>query len=151
MISDRRLRTAWTIVLMLLMLILPAISVAGDEASIGLGYTERSMAFKEYENSQNSQGEIKYLIKLVKFSNMRIVKAGKEFNSTQAARYLLLKLKTTKQDILSTEQFIDEFASVTPNGEPIYIIDRKGMNYPARHVLYSELRRLRNQKSANAR
>lgn len=136
---------------MLLMLILPAISVAGDEANIGLGYTERSIAFKEYENSRDSEGEIKYLIKLVKFSNMRIVKAGKEFNSTQAARYLLLKLKTTKQEILSTEQFIDNFASVTPNGEPIYIIDRKGMNYSARHVLYSELRRLRDLKSANAR
>lgn len=128
-----------------------AATATADEANIGLGYTERSMAFREYESSRNLQGEIRYLIKLVKYSKMRIVKAGREFTSNQAARYLMMKLKTARQEIRSTEQFIDEFASYSQDGHLIYIIDRKGMNYPARNVLYSELRRLRDLRASDFR
>lgn len=152
MIAHRGYCTALTVIIWtLLFLAMPATVAGAGEASIGLGYTERSLAFKEYESSRNLSGEIRYLIKLIKFSKMRVVKAGKEFSSSQAARYLLMKFKTTQQEILSTEQFIDDFASYSPDGEPIYIIDRKGMNYPARHVLYSELRRLRNAKASSFR
>ena len=148
MTTQRGYWTALTIfILTVLFLTVPAHVAAGGEASIGLGHTERKMAFREYESSRDLQGEIRYLIKLIKFSKMRVVKAGHEFSSTQAARYLQMKFKTTKQKILSTEQFIDDFASFAKDGEPIYIIDRKGMNYPARHVLYSELRRLRDWQS----
>ena len=152
MIAHRGYCTALTVIIWtLLFLAMPATVVAAGEASIGLGYTERSIAFKEYEADRNSDGEIRYLIKLIKFSNMRVVKAGQEFSASQAARYLLMKFKTAKSKIVSAEQFIDDFASYAPDGEPIYIIDRKGMNYPARHVLYGELRRLRNLDSANFR
>ncbi len=147
-------RGYWTalmvIIFMLLFLVLPANVAAASEASIGLGQNERSRAFKEYQSSRNLQGEIQYLIKLIQFSNMRVIKAGREFTSNQAARYLQMKLKSTKDRIVSAEQFIDDFASFS-DGEPIYIIDRKGMNYPARRVLYTELHILRNLQAANYR
>lgn len=152
MIPHRGFETALTIILLTLLFVaVPVNAAAAGEASIGLGHTERSIAFQEYESSRDLQGEIRYLIQLVKFSKMRVIKAGHEFSSTQAARYLLMKFKTTKQKIVSTEQFIDDFASFSQDGEPIYIIDRKGMNYPARHVLYSELRYLRNLQSSSVR
>ncbi|MGE0268760.1 MAG: DUF5329 family protein [Candidatus Omnitrophota bacterium] len=138
------------IVLFMLLSILTLLvrPVSGDENHEILsnnGQIEQSEAYKIYKASQSANaGEIRYLIHLVKQSNFKIIRSGQEYTSLQAAQYLNVKYNSVGTSVTSTEQFIDQFASFTTAGEPVMVIDHHGGKHPARSILYSELRRLRN-------
>lgn len=144
--SKHNAAIVWLVVLS--MLTLMAGPVSGNENQEILsknGQLEKSDAYKIYKASQSAMvGEVKYLIHLVKQSNLTIIRAGQEYTSLQAAQYLNVKYNTVGPNITSTEQFIDEFASFSKEGDPVIVIDGKGDKHMARNILYSELRRLRN-------
>lgn len=121
--------------------------VSGGEIQIVLSNSkqiEKTEAYKIYKSSQPAHaGEIKYLIHLVKQSNFKIIRAGQEYTSLQAAQYLNVKYNSVGAGVTSTEQFIDKFASFSTEGDPVMVIDHKGGKHAARNILYDELRRLR--------
>ncbi len=107
-----------------------------------------SSAYAVYKSHNKVRsGEIKYLIHLIKKSEYKIVREGREYSATQAAQYLNIKYKTHALKISSTEDFIDTYASYTKAGDPIYVVNRSGNTFLARQVLYSELRQLREFES----
>lgn len=128
------------------------ISEAADQAQIlsqsqGIETPETIEVSRAYEvyKSHNKvhSGEIKYLIHLVKHSKLKVVQAGREYSSTQAAQYLNVKYRTHAMSLKSAEDFIDQYASYTKKGDPIYVMDSTGEKVMARQVLYDELRQLR--------
>lgn len=107
-----------------------------------IGKTE---AYRIYQSqTHNGDSEIQYLINLVKYSPLYFDRNGKLSSGDIAAEILRIKIKTFRDEVETTEDFIEKIASYSRHsGKEYQIVDSNGASCPIKRVLYMELEKLR--------
>lgn len=105
-------------------------------------------AYSEYmRGDKDYLSEVNYLIALVRESGYTFVRDGREYSAKTAGRLLSYKYRKWKDEIDSTEYFIENCASFSDDtGTPYQVIDEQGYVYQTREILYNELSRLRDHQ-----
>lgn len=96
------------------------------------------------ENPDADLPEARYLIDLLRESPYQFERKEKTYNGQKAGEHILLKLSLFREEVKTTEEFIERIASYSRrSGQPYYFIGKNGQRVPLKPVLYAELERLR--------
>jgi Family of unknown function (DUF5329) len=96
------------------------------------------------EPSAHEQGRIERLIRFVEAQkNMKFIRNGSEYNSTDAAKFLRGKLESMGDEVKTAREFIERIASKSSmSGEPYRVKFADGRLLLAAQFLGDELRRM---------
>ncbi|MCA9400711.1 MAG: DUF5329 family protein [Candidatus Omnitrophica bacterium] len=97
-----------------------------------------------FEHTDHSyKNEITYLINLIEHSPLTFIRNGKKYDGEKAGAHLKKKWEAKKEQITSTEAFIEKVASHSwMSGKPYQIEYQNHETIPLKSVLYNELLRL---------
>lgn len=107
----------------------------------------RQVAYQKYFIDQDNKfNEINYLLDLIENSSFSFERNGRKGSSKDAAKLLKFKLHQYRDQIHTTEDFIEKVASFSSHTKQnYYVINTEGKKFLLRGVLYTELNKLRSQ------
>lgn len=127
------------------------ISSALAETSEGICLVPAAEAAEDPAGNLTEPQKIQRLLKYTSNSDYTFIRNGEEHSGKEAARHLRLKYGFARDQIKTAEQFVEYLASSSSTtGEPYWIKTQTG-KYPARDVMFNELRRMESSSAAGHR